>query len=233
MFTKYDFLKLILLLFIANSTVMQSQTSGDLGLWNSAELGYEFNDNWKGYAEGQFRLKENLNTVDEYFGELGIKRKIFKGFRLGAAFRFIRENDTRGAIQGYEDHVRFHFQATYKHKVGDFRLGYRIRFQNKKELGLADGIDNFNVQRLRFKSSLEYKIKNWPLDPKIWGELFRRYERGTQSEFDKYRITIGTEYNMKNAGSIAGFWRLENDLDQRIGDGLYIIGLAYSYTIKN
>jgi len=230
---KFYSLKLMLGLFIAHSFVLQSQSFNELAFWNSAELGYEFDDNWEGYLGGQLRLKENLQTVDEYFGELGVKRRLFKGFRLGAAFRFIRENDTRGAIQGFEDHLRFHFQATYKHKVGDFRIGYRLRFQNKRELGLANTIDNFDVQRLRFKSSLEYKIKKWPLDPKISGELFRRFERGTQSELDKYRITVGTEYDFENAGSIGAFWRLENDLDQRIGDGLYIFGLAYSYTIKN
>jgi len=144
-----------------------SQSEKDLSNWTSLLVRYEIDDNWDIGLEGQLRLKANISKVDEYFSELSIRRKLIKGFRLAIAIRYIRENDDMGGVQGYENHFRLHLDAVYKHKVGDLRLGYRIRFQNKDELGITNDEGDFAIRRLRFKTGLEYKIKNWPLDPEF------------------------------------------------------------------
>ncbi len=222
---------ILILVGLINRTAF-AQEERDLASWNSVELGYEIDDNWKIGVEGQFRLKENLKTVDEYFGELTVNRKLFKGFDVRLGLRYIRRNDNRGSIQGYENRFRYHLDGRFKHKLGDFRIGYRLRYQNRNELGVSKDEGDFNVKRVRFKAGLEYKIKNWPLDPKIAGELFSRFEEGTESEIDKYRLTLGTEYSLKNAGDIGLFWRLERSIGETIPDILNIIGLSYSYNFK-
>lgn len=213
--------------------VVFAQTDRDLASWSALELRYELNDNWKLGLEGQLRLKDNLQAIDEYFGEFTITRKLFKGFSTRLGLRYIRRNDNRGSIQGYENRFRYHLDARYKHKLGDFRLRYRIRYQNRNELGISKDEGDFNVKRIRFKTGLEYKIKNWPLDPKLAGELFSRFEEGTDSRIDKFRLTLGTEYNLKKAGVIEAFWRLERSIGETIPDYLYIIGVSYKYTFKS
>lgn len=209
-----------------------SQVNRDLASWNAVELGYEIDDNWKLGIEGQFRLKENLKTVDEYFGEFTVNRKLFKGFDVRLGLRYIRRNDNKGNIQGYENRFRYHLDGRYKHKIGSLRLNYRLRYQNRNDFGISVDEGDFHVKRVRFKTGLEYKIKDWKLDPKIAFELFSRFEEGTDSKIDKYRLTLGTEYSMKNAGDIEAFWRLERSIGETIPDYLYIIGLGYSYTFK-
>jgi len=178
-------------------------------------------------------LKSNISTIDEYFSEFSARRKLFKGFRLGLALRYIRENDDRGRIQGYENHFRFHIDANYKHKLGDLRLGYRLRYQNKNELGVTADEGDFAVNRIRFKTGLEYKIKDWPLDPEITGELFSRFEKNEETEVDKYRITLRTTYNLKKAGSLGVYYRIESSIAKEIADIKHIIGLRYKYTFTN
>lgn len=224
---------ILLILSVASCLYAEAQTDRDLASWNGIALDFELSDDWETEFKSQLRLKENFSAVDEYFGQIGVKRKLFKGFKLGAALRYSRRNDNQGAIQGFESRLRYHFQTSYKHSVNRLRIGYRIRYQSRKELGLADGIESFRVNRLRFKTSLEYKIKDWPLDPIISGELFQRFEKNTDSRFDKYRITIGSVYDLNDTSSLSFFWGLESSINETIKDNLYLIGLSYNYAFKN
>lgn len=220
------------LVFCLISVSLFSQTESDIASWTSVQLRYELDDNWDLGLEGQLRLKTNISTVDEYFTEFSARRKLLKGFRLGLAIRYIRENDDRGNIQGYENHFRFHLDANYKHRLGALRLGYRLRYQNKNELGFSADEGDFAINRLRVKAGLEYKIKNWPLDPELTGELFSRFEKNENSEVDKYRITLRTAYNLKKAGSLGIYYRVEGSIEQEIPEYQHIIGLRYKYVFK-
>lgn len=222
-------------LFLAISLIsvsLFSQTESDLASWTSVQLGYEVDDNWDLGLEGQLRLKTNISTIDEYFTEFSARRKLFKGFRLGLALRYIRENDDRGNIQGYENHFRFHLDANFKHRMGAIRLGYRLRYQNKNELGISPEEGDFAVNRLRFKTGLEYKIKNWPLDPELTAELFSRFEKTESTELDKYRISLRTSYNLKKAGSLGVYYRVEGSIGKETPEYQHIIGLKYKYVFS-
>ncbi|TMM57330.1 DUF2490 domain-containing protein [Maribacter algarum] len=229
-FTKVLYPALVLILTF---TSVFAQKENDLASWTSLQLGYDLDDNWDLGLEGQFRLKSNISVVDEYFSEFFVRRKLLKGFRIALALRYIRENDNIGRIQGYENHFRFHIDADYKHKLGDIRLGYRLRYQNKRELGVSDDQDNFPINRLRFKTGVEYKIKNWPLDPELAVELFSRFEKNEDTELDKYRITLGTSYSFKKAGDLGVYYRRESDINNENSDNQHIIGLKYKYTFEN
>ncbi len=226
-------IRCISLALLLCGTIVFSQTRRDLASWSSLELGYRINNNWKLGLEGQFRLKENLNTIDQYLAEFTVKRRILKDFDVAGGIRYTRENDNQGNIQGYENHLRLHADAIYKNRFGDFVVGFRLRYQNRGEFGASGINDNANVQRVRFKTSAEYKIKDWPLDPEVSAELFSRFERNEASRIDRLRVTMGTQYDIKKAGSIGAFWRIERSLGEEITDNLYIIGLSYSYTFKN
>lgn len=226
------FTKLLVLLAVLMNLSLFSQAENDLSNWTSILIRYEIDDNWDLGLEGQLRLKSNISTVDEYFSEFSIRRKLLKGLRFGLAFRYIRENDDMGGVQGYENHFRYHLDAVYKHKLGDFRFGYRLRFQNKDELGITTDEGDFAIRRLRFKTGLEYKIKKWPLDPEFNAEIFSRFEKNEDSEFDKYRLTLRTSYSLKKAGSLGAYYRVEGDIARESPDFQHIIGLRYKYVFQ-
>lgn len=219
----------LIAIFSINSN---AQGDTDWSSWNTIEIGYKLNNKWSFSLEEQLRLKENISEIDEYFTQLNTQYKLSKKFRLGLGLRYIRENDNKGNIQGYENYFRFHVDAIYKHEINDFKLGYRLRYQNKNELGVSYDEGDFVNQNIRFKTSLEYDIKKWKLDPKFSAEIFNRFQEGNENGFNKYRLTLGTDYSLKNFGEIGVYYRFEKELNVDFPDITNIVGLKYSYTFK-
>ncbi|MBP0903323.1 DUF2490 domain-containing protein [Mariniflexile gromovii] len=225
----------ILLLSVVFPMNINAQTSNskNLNAWSTVSIEYKLNKKWSFELAEQLRLKENLSLVDEYFTELQTEYSVNKNFSLSAGARFIRQNDTEGNIQGYENHFRFQFDASYKHKINDFKLDYRLRYQNKNDLSVSVADGDYANQHLRFKTDVEYNIKNWKLDPQFSAEIFNHFEKGEDGGFDKYRLTFGTDYDMKKYGKISLYYRFEKELNVDLPETTNIIGLSYKYTIKN
>lgn len=223
---------LIICLLVTVFSFSQEDTE-DLESWTSINLKYKLNKKWTFNLEGQLRLKEDISEVDEYFSEFGASYTLFKGFKLGTGLRYIRENDNVGNIQGYENHFRYNIDASYKHKINELSIKYRLRYQNKNELGLSTSEGDYAKQNLRFKTSFEYNFSNWKLDPEISAEIFNRFGNEVDNEFSKYRLTLGTEYKLKKMGTIGVFFRLEKELNEELPKTTNIIGLKYIYTFKN
>ena len=230
---KTALIALILTFLFFQKNYAQEEDLNDWESWNSIGIKYKLNKKWTFELEEHLRLKENISEIDKYFTELGAKYNITKQFKVGAAARYITKNDNTGNIQGYDDFFRFHLEAIYKHKIQDFSFGYRLRYQNKNELGVSASEGDYANQHLRFKASVAYNIKNWKLDPEVSAELFNHFEKGETNGFDKYRVTIGTEYNMKKYGKVNLYYRYKKQLNETFPETKNIVGLKYTYTIKN
>jgi hypothetical protein len=228
----------IFALFLFISFPIFSQNSAlddnvDFETWSSIEIQYKPTKKLSLALEEQLRLKENSSVTDQYFTQLQVEYEAFKNFEFGCAFRYIKKNDTRGNIQGYEDHFRFHLDGSYNHKINQFSFKYRFRYQNKNELGISSSEGDYPNQHLRFKTSVDYKIKNWKLDPKFSAEIFNHFEKGETDGFDKYRLTIGTDYKLKKIGKLSLYYRLERELNIDNPKTINIIKLKYTYTFKS
>lgn len=223
------YIALLLCIILVQTNYAQSDDTKDLEGWSSIGIEYKLNKKWSFELEEQLRLDENISEIGEYFTQLSAEYTLMKNFKIGGGLRFIRENDNEGNIQGYENHLRYNLDATYKHKINDFSIKYRLRYQNKNELSVDDNAN----QNIRFKTGLEYNIKKWKLDPKFSAEIFNHFEKGDENGFSKYRLTLGTDYKFKNFGKIALFYRIEKELNETIPKTTNIIGLKYTYTIKN
>tara|TARA_R110001583_G_scaffold1670_1_gene12982 strand:+ start:1331 stop:2032 length:702 start_codon:yes stop_codon:yes gene_type:complete len=220
-----------ILIMVITANISYSQNS-DLANWTTIELKYKLNKKWNFGIEEQLRLKEDISTIDEYFTQLNTEYSITKSFKLGGGFRYIRENDNVGKVQGYKNHFRFQVDASFKQKINDFSIKYRLRYQNKNELGVSNSEGDYANQHIRFKTSIGYNIKNWKLDPEFSAEIFNHFETGKENGFDKYRLTLGTEYKIKKIGTLGVYYRIEKELNETIPETTNIIGLKYSYTFK-
>ncbi|WP_406683097.1 DUF2490 domain-containing protein [Seonamhaeicola sp. MEBiC1930] len=231
---KKNFIKVFVsltLLFMTSYGFAQDDTD-DLASWTAINLRYKLNKKWTFNLEGQLRLKEDISEVDEYFSEFGASYSLFNGFKIGTGLRYIRENDNVGNIQGYENHFRYNIDASYKHKIKDFSLKYRLRYQNKNEIGIGTDEGDYAKQNIRFKTALGYNFNNWKLDPKFSAEIFNRFGEDAVNGFSKYRLTFGTEYKLKKMGTIGVFYRMEKELNEEFPETTNIIGLKYTYTLK-
>ncbi|WP_111707318.1 DUF2490 domain-containing protein [Lutibacter citreus] len=227
------FIALIVFTMVITTGFSQTEDTNDLENWSSINLEYKLNKKWSFVLEEQLRLDENISEIGEYFTQLNTEYSLSKKFKIGVGLRYIKENDNEGKIQGYEDHFRFHLETSYKHKIDNFTLKYRLRYQNKNELGVSNSEGDYANQNIRFKTSIEYNFKKWKLDPKISAEIFNHLEKGEENGFSKYRLSIGTDYKLKKIGTFGLFYGFEKELNETIPKTKNIIGLKYTYTIKN
>jgi hypothetical protein len=199
----------------------------DLEVWSAAKLKYKINKNWAIGLDQQFRFNDNASTIDNYFTELDIKRKLGKHFSTAMGARYIKNNDTQGSIQGYETFFRWNSDVAFKHKVKRFLLQYRVRYQAKNELVVEDESN----KTFRFQFESEYNIKKSGITPQFSTEIFNDY--GDHQGFNKIRFTLGTTYKLKTIGKITAFFRMEKELLTAYPVTTNIIGIAYQYTFKH
>jgi hypothetical protein len=227
---------LILYFFILISSITFSQENDkNLALWNSIGVKYSPIKKLKIGLEQHLRLKENASVTDEYFTELSLEYKLLKDLEIGVGVRFIKENDNVGKKQGYEKHFRYNFDVSFKHDIKRFVVSYRFRYQNKKELDLLKADESLPKENVRFKTSLEYNIRKWPLDPELSIEGFSDLLDIRQVRdlgLNKYRVTFGTDYSLKKFGKFGVYYRFQENINSNsTNKKTKIIGLKYSYSI--
>lgn len=230
------FLAFAVFLFCTHINYGQEEDNKDFALWNSIGIKYSPIKRLTLGVEQHYRLKEDASATDEYFTEVYAGFKLIKGLTIGGAMRFIRENDNVGKIQGYEKHFRYNLDLAYKLKVlKRFDMAFRLRYQNKRELDLADDVEDIRGETLRFKTAFEYNIRKWPLDPEFAVELFNRKGDGAffiEQFNSRYRLTWGTSYNLNKFGKFGIYFRYQENTRVDNDFQTKILGLNYSYTIK-
>lgn len=218
---------------ISSSTFAQDGTYvtvRDMESWSRASLEYKPTKKWRFKLSQEFRLRDNSSNVRKYFTQLKTDYKIAKRVSLGVAGRFIRINDNKGNVQGYENHLRIALYTQYAHKVERLRLKYRLQYQNRNELGITKDEGDNPINKMRFRIASSYNIKNWKLDPRLSTEIFRTL--GENGQFSKYRFTMGTKYSTKQYGDFGLFYRIQREINITYPVTTHILGLQYNYTLK-
>ena len=210
---------LLSLLYIP-AKAQDSTTVQDFELWTGVNLKKSFLDNKMRLGLTQeFRFDDNSTSINNFFTEAELGYKFFKGFRVDVGYRFIRNNRN----SGYRSEGRFFSDINYKHKFDRFKLGYRFRFQNQSVLG-SDAVDDDVINKYRVRFKLNYNIPNWKFDPYFSTEAFFTQttnrinyiltitEEERVSGFEKYRLTIGTDYDITKKINVGAFYRYEREL---------------------
>ncbi|MCR9172437.1 MAG: DUF2490 domain-containing protein [bacterium] len=218
---KQSMLVTLLLLFFSQAQAQDSTTVQDFELWTGVNLKKSFLDDKMRFGLSQeFRFEDNATSINNLFTEAELGYKFFKGFRVDVGYRFIRNNRN----SGYRSEGRFFSDINYKHKLDRFKFGYRFRFQNQGVLGSAD-TDDYAENKYRFRFKLEYNIRDWKFDPYFSAEGF--FAQTTNrinyvptviedeqriSGFEKYRLTLGTSYDITKKINVGAFYRYEREL---------------------
>ena len=223
----------VLTLFIQSQYSAWSQTdytiiTQDLEAWSSVGLKYKTNNNFTFSFFQGLRLNTNASITDQILSEVGIKYAVNKFLYFGTDFRYIAD---KNGSEGYDNDFRFNIDGGFKHQYNRFDFKYRLRYQNKNEIGFSKGEGDEIDHVLRFKFSSEYNIKNWKLDPQFSTEIFRTLG-GLDAGFDKLRVSFKTDYSLKKIGELSPFYSIEWELNKTYPKTTYIIGLNYTYTLK-
>lgn len=200
----------------------------DLESWSSIGIKYKPSKKITIGLDQELRLRQNSTLIDQTFTELSFGYKFSKSFYAGLSARFILD---RGVKSPFEKDLRLQFDFGYKHKKNDFSFNYRLRFQNRNELGLSTSEGDYFKNHLRLKASINYNINNWKLDPTFSTELFRDLTRYTGG-FDQWRLTLGTDYSFKKMGELGLFYTYQRELGATYPKNTFVVGLNYTYTFK-
>jgi hypothetical protein len=228
--TLYNFIKInlfILVIFGAQiKTNAQENNSTPIESWYSSRLDYKFSKDLKVGLEGSLRYKKSWSEINNYFGEIFLQYEPIKRFEITGGGRFIRNNDTKGKITGWENHARWFGQVSYAFKFGRLKWENRLRYQNQQEL-IGDAESD---ARFRPKTYISYDFRKWKLDPELSAEMFSSSTgRGPLNSF-MYRYGISTSYKFNKTSKLKMTYYQERYYTPRDPD--HIISLKYFHSIN-
>ena len=156
------------------------------------------------------RFRENASLPDVTFSNLSLKYDLIKKWSAAIGYRYITDFDLS---QNTSTSHRIYTDINYRKKKKRWLMKNRLRYQYQEE--------NFT---LRDKVSLSYNIRKTPLEPFTAFELFFK-----DSEFKKWRYTLGATYPFLKEFDIDVFYRLQQSFNTNNPKQLHILGLGMEY----
>ena len=216
----------ILIFFILISNFSIGQTN-ELKGWSAVEYGLEINDLWQIDFSQHFRLKEDLNEVDSYITESEISYEPLKKLTLSGQLRYYSRNDNNGGIQGYENMMRYRFGVEKKFTTNKLNFELRLAYQNRFSLDR----DNRFKKRIRIRPLIEWKIKEWSNNPKIYFEYLNEIDGNEQKA---YRYGLSNKINTVNSQSITLRYFYQKYKERFTpNSSAHILSIKYSFDKKN
>ena len=96
------------LLFGSNILAQEIKTVQDFETWSSVGLQYKPVDRLNIELEEQVRLKNNSQTLDEYFTQLSLSYELSNHFELSGAYRWITMSKKEDGVSVNESADRYH-----------------------------------------------------------------------------------------------------------------------------
>ena len=197
----------ILLLFCPFLLIAQEQ---DFQQWSKIGVSYDLNKDLSVSLDQGFRFRENASLPDVTFSNLSLKYDLIKKWSVAIGYRYITDFDLS---QNTSTSHRIYSDINYRQKKKRWLMKNRLRYQYQEE--------NFT---LRDKVSLSYNIRKTPLEPFTAFELFFK-----DSEFKKWRYTLGASYPFLKEFDIDVFYRLQQSFNTNNPKQLHILGLGIEY----
>ena len=113
-------------------------------------------------------------------------------------------------------------------------MKYKLQYQRRRE-------NFFNTNKFigelrkfwRFKTTLSYNIADWKLDPKLGIEFFIRGNNHPTDQFNKYRISIGTQKKVNKKQSISFKYMYEKQYKSWNPEVFHVLAIKYNYQLKH
>ena len=197
----------ILLLLCPLLIIAQEQ---DFQQWSKIGVSYDLNKDLSVSLDQGFRFRENASLPDVTFSNLSLKYDLIKKWSVAIGYRYITDFDLS---QNTSTSHRIYSDINYRKKKKRWLMKNRLRYQYQEE--------NFT---LRDKVSLSYNIRKTPLQPFTAFELFFK-----DSEFKKWRYTLGASYPFLKEFDIDIYYRLQQSFNTNNPKQLHILGLGMGY----
>ena len=227
----------ILLVLTSYSISLTSQRMPNVGAenWLGGNLSIKINNHWEFNLENQFRYSIDNIDFDRNFTEFQIQESVNNQFSWGVSYRYImKNNDFENIFQNYN---RYNYFISQNFVIGSnrrFNLKYKFQYQRRRE-------NFFNTNKFigelrkfwRFKTTFSYNITDWKLDPKLGIEFFIRGNNHPTDQFNKYRISIGTQKKVNKKQSISFKYMYEKQYKSWNPEVFHVLAIKYNYQLKH
>lgn len=159
---------------------------GDFQYWNTENLSYNINKNWKIKVEEEFRFGDDASDFYYQHSDAGATYSgIANWLDIGLNYRLVFEEKSDG--WSYEN--RPHLNATLKYTLEGFKLRNRGRLEYRDKESGEDG------WRYRNKFAIRYpiKIKDFEISPYIADEIFVDF---IAEELNRNRLYAGMDFKI-------------------------------------
>jgi len=218
------------LLLFSLCALFSAAQSNDFETWASGTLKTDISKKFGTSLQTQARLKNNSSELGTLFFEPDVVYKVNKYLRISAGYRF--------SLRFKSDNVnttahRCNLDMEGRKKFGNLRLKLRTRLQQ----GFTDLYYNENRKPYSYplynrnKFAIDYEV-NKRFNPYAEFEVFLPLNDPRQRNFDRYRLTIGSSFDLKNRNAIDCFFRIQQERNTANPQTAYILGVGYSYDFK-
>lgn len=230
MLLQSSFRLILMLLLVVNS--VDAQISNDLEGWSAVELNLKATKKLSFSVAEHLRFRNEISTVKNYFTQIKVNYEILKNFELGAGVRFITKNDDVGGQQGYDPFFRYQFDAAYRHKIEKLGLFFRLRYQNKNQLGRSESEGDVAKEFIRTRFGVGYKIKPLKLTLRVFAEHFNQPTNSKIEQNEtRMRYTLKLNRRFKKIGAFTVFYGIQNNSVGDVKTKKSFLGLKYAYKI--
>ncbi|MCF8256225.1 MAG: DUF2490 domain-containing protein [Flavobacteriales bacterium] len=217
----------VLMLLLSAGAVAQST---DVQSWVSAGITTDIGKRFSAGFQTQVRVMDRFSQVGSVLLEPEVAFKVNKYLKFGLGYRFT----IRTGIDDFNRTAnRFNIDAEGRKKFGDLAIKLRARLQQ----GFPDPYLNENREPYSYplytreKLSFAYRVsKLW--SPFIEAELFFPLNDARKPAMDRYRVTVGSSFDLKYRNAVEVFFRLQQEVSTPDPETDLIIGIGYTYDLK-
>lgn len=194
----------------------------DVQQWTEIGVSGSLAKRWQISFDQHLRFDHDISRVDSVMPEWAVTYRLWKWLRTGVGYRlqYTRDGDGEMVLRH-----RFHGAVRARQDVGDFRMQYRLQYQEQLRPGANDQLRH----TIRNRAEVGYRhFKPWL--PGVSVESFHAIDDGDAIHLDKVRITAGVEYARKD-WSVELYYRAEVPVADEMDPTVHIMGLGAHYEL--
>lgn len=203
----------------------------DFGAWMTLSLNKDLPNKFGLSIDQEFRLKENLSTINLFYTNVGLNYKVTKFLKVGLVYRMINKQKNDGS---YGMRSRIYSDVTFKIKPGKWTLSNRTRYQIEwRQAGYNSELNGLPESYLRNLTKIGHEIGPHAT-PYVATELRWQLQNPRDpwaNDFNRTRFIGGMDYKINNMHTIGAYFLFQKEFNVNDRQTLYIIGLEYTISL--
>ncbi len=223
---KYLFLFTFLILIQFNFTYAQ-KTESRLRL--SGEIEKDFTKKFNASLGYEHRFNQNISVFDKAILEPSVSYDIYKGVRVGAAYRFIVNQGRNSRAISHRGRTSAYVRYRYRHDDFVFKLRSQIQY----------GFDDITYIQLYYSNELvsrnslkiEYRWFGTRITPFARYELFTHLNNPFGIINNQWKLRGGFNYQLTHKSRITAQYTYENEFNVPRPMNAHVFALGFRYSL--